>query len=158
MANPDRAFRALAQAEPADIIALTELVAPELLTGGALAEVAEVQPTQLDALPPETEVDWVARVGNTLLHVECQSYQDTEFPERLFYYHLHLVVRHRPRRVRTLALWLISPPAAQRREKITREDVTVRLRSVVLAEVPAELLLSRRDGVLRGRRRCRCVE
>jgi hypothetical protein len=77
-----------------------------------------------------------------VLHVECPEYRDASFPERLFWYHLGLVIRHRPRPVRTIALWLITPPAGQRIETITIGETTVRTTAVILPAVPAEILLS----------------
>src|SRR5262249_30574654 len=79
------------------------------------------------------------------LHIEGQGYRDTDFSDRLFYYHLGHVLRYRPRRVRTLALWLTRPSYEQRRGVIERGDVTVRVKNVVLSEIPAELLLEHSD-------------
>ena len=96
----DRAFRALARAEPDVIVALLRAVAPDALPEDARADPDDVTPSQLDALPPPLDIDWAARVSaDDVSHVECQGYRDTGFLERLFYYHLHLVLRHRPRQI-----------------------------------------------------------
>jgi hypothetical protein len=86
----------------------------------------------------------VARVGPAdLLHAEFQSYRDSRFMDRLFRYHLLLVLRYPERRVRTIALFLTRPSAAQRRGTIARGGVTVQVTPVVLPELPASLLLAR---------------
>jgi len=139
----DRAFRALARAEPGVVVALLRAVAPEVLPPGATADSDDVMPTRLDALPPPLDIDWASRVGpRDVVHAECQGYRDTEFPARLLWYHLHLARQHRPRRVRTVALWLLAPPAAQQPHVITHDDITVRVTSVVLPRVPVTTLLA----------------
>lgn len=45
-------------------------------------------------------------------------------------------------RVRTVAFWLTAPPASMRRDRIRHHDITVRLTTVVLREVPCEALLA----------------
>jgi hypothetical protein len=139
----DRAFRALARAEPGVVVALLRVVAPDVMPPGATADVDDVMPTQLDALPPPLDLDWAARVAaHDLVHVECQGYRDPGFPERLLWYHLHLATRHRPRRVRTVALWLLEPPPEQQPHVIVHHDITVRVVPVVLPRVPVTTLLA----------------
>jgi ribosomal protein L12E/L44/L45/RPP1/RPP2 len=98
---------------------------------------------QKDALPSPLEADIVLRVGKQhVLHVEGQGYGDKDFTRRIFRYHLGFVLRYWPRRVHTVALWLIVPPASQRREKLVFRGVSARITTIVLPEVPAELLLA----------------
>jgi hypothetical protein len=52
------------------------------------------------------------------------------------------VLRYPARRVHTVALWVIRPPEHQRLEEVERHGVRVRVTSLVLRELPAELLLS----------------
>jgi hypothetical protein len=142
MPSSDRAFRALAQAEPRVIIALLRTVAAHVLAGSAAVSPEAVGDPRL-VLPAPRDADWIARVGDEdMLHLECQGYRDTSFLDRLFRYHLGFVLRFWPRRVQTVALWLIVPPASQRRDTIVVGNVTVRVNSVVVPEIPAELLLS----------------
>ncbi|HEU4534070.1 MAG TPA: hypothetical protein VFS00_08130, partial [Polyangiaceae bacterium] len=144
MAGSDRAFRALANNEPQVIIDALRLLVPEFLPPALAVGRAELAPTRLDALAPPRDADSVLRVGRRLLaHVECQGYRDTSFPERVFWYHLELAVAYRPRQVRTAALWLLRPPEAQRRERLRQGDIRVRVRHVLVPEVPAERLLGR---------------
>ncbi|MEI8257074.1 MAG: hypothetical protein WCJ30_15480 [Deltaproteobacteria bacterium] len=77
-----------------------------------------------------------------MIHVECQGYRDAGFVERLFWYHLLLVLRHRARRVRSIAIWVTRPSRSQRVEAFEHGDVTVRMTTVVLEEVPAVTLLA----------------
>ncbi|MFO0758261.1 MAG: hypothetical protein U0359_17335 [Byssovorax sp.] len=79
-----------------------------------------------------------------MTHLECQGYRDETFGERVLWYHVDLAaLRYRgKRRVRTVALWLMSPPKSQRRSEVTVDDIVVRVTTVVLHEVKASLLLS----------------
>ena len=143
MARTDRAFRALARAEPDVIVAALRVLAPQVLPAGAVARLDDVTPSRLDALPPAEEIDWAALVGSdALVHVECQGYRDTTFPERLFWYHLALALRHRPRTVTTTALWLLVPSAAQRPDVITVGRLTLSVTPVIIPWAPATLLLT----------------
>jgi hypothetical protein len=142
MAGSDRAFRALANNEPQVVVEALRVLLPTFLPPALAVDRAEPAPTRLDALAPPRDADSVLRVGKRLLaHVECQGYRDTTFPERVFWYHLELAVAHRPRRVCTAAFWLLRPPEAQRRERLRHGDIRVRVRHVLLPEVPAEQLL-----------------
>jgi hypothetical protein len=142
MSLSDRAFHALAQHEPEVVLAALRVLCPDAALGAAPVRPDDLAPTRLNALAPPLDADWVAWVGDDgLIHLECQGYRDTTFPDRVFRYHLVLVLRHPERRVRTVALWLLPPPAAQRRRVIARGDVRVRVTHVVLGEVDAEALL-----------------
>jgi uncharacterized protein DUF4351 len=141
MAGSDRAFRALAHAEPDVIARLVRRLAPDLFASHAPLTRLDVAPTRLDALAPPRDADLLVRTDGGLRHIECQGYGDAGFPERVFWYHLEFACVYRPLRVRTLALWLVRPPAAQRRERLSYGDIRVRVRHVLLPEVAAELLL-----------------
>jgi hypothetical protein len=142
MPSSDRAFRALAQTEPGVIVALLDALAPHLLPAGEVVHPEEVDDPRL-ALPPTMDADWIARAGESdVLHIECQGYRDASFADRLLRYHLSFVLRYHPRRVHTVALWLIAPPLRQRRGILHTGSVAVRVHSLVLPEIPAELLLA----------------
>ncbi len=145
MAISDRAFRALARAEPNVIAALLRVVAPMSVAPSTVLTPDDVAASQLDPLPPPLDVNWVARVADDVIHVECQGYRDTGFVERLFWYHLHLVLRYRTRRVRSIAIWVTRPSRTQRVEAYEHGDVTVRMTTVVLEEIPAADLLAQAD-------------
>ena len=143
MAHSDRGFRVLAREEPDTILRLVQVLVPGMLSLGARVTPEMVDDPHLDAPPPALDADWVARVEpDDVLHVECQGYRDTAFPSRLFRYHLSLALRYPQRRVRTVALWLLLPPAQQRLDCIEIGDVRVRVTSIVLSEVDATLLLA----------------
>lgn len=145
MPHTDRAFRALAREQPQTIAALLQLVAPHLVRPGAVLAPEHVGDPHLDP-PPTIEADWVARDGEAaLVHLEGQGYADPGFLDRLFRYHLALVLRYPDRQVCSVALWLRRPPRGQRADRIVRQGVEVRVSSVVLGEVAAELLLGRRE-------------
>ena len=112
MPSSDRAFRALARAQPDVIAGLLAALAPGLLPEGAIPLPDDVVPTQIDALPAELDADFAARIDDRdLLHVECQGYRDTGFEARTLWYHVGFALRHRGRRrVRTVAIWLTRPP------------------------------------------------
>jgi hypothetical protein len=57
-------------------------------------------------------------------------------------YHLTFVLRYPARRVHSMALWVIRPPEHQRLEEVERHGMRLRVTSLVLRELPAELLLS----------------
>jgi hypothetical protein len=142
MTLSDRAFRLLAREQPDVFRAVIEAAAPGVLRPGARLQPHAVDDPRLD-LPPPLGADLVARIDDDeLWHVEFQGYRDATFLERLLYYHLALAVRYRTRRVRTIAIWLIHPPSTQRRHSITVGDVTLRLTSLVLPEIPASKLLA----------------
>ena len=113
MTATDRAFRALARADPAAVLALLRAASPGLLAGARI-DATSVEDPALD-LPPPVEADLVARAGEgQLLHVEGQGYRDAAFDTRVFRYHLALVLRHPRRSVTTVALWLTRPPESMR--------------------------------------------
>jgi hypothetical protein len=142
MPRSDRVFRALARAEPATVVALLRRCARGVVPAGAGISPEAVDAPQLDEPPPPLTADWVARAGDDVLHVECQGYRDEGFGARLLWYHLALALRYRPRRVRSVALWLIRPPGRQRRTRTRVHDVTVEFVSIVLPERPAAMLLA----------------
>ncbi len=143
MPRSDRAFRALARAQPDVIATLLAAVAPGLLPPGAPPVPDDVAPTQIDALPPEMDADFATRVPTgELVHVECQGYRDTGFEPRTLWYHVGFALRHRrQRRVRTVAIWLTTPPKAHPRDRMTVDDITVKVTTIVLHEVKASVLL-----------------
>ncbi len=142
MPSSDRTLRAFAQAEPDVIARLLRAVAPGLLPNDTQLQPEDVSDPHAHGLPAPRDADLVARAGsNDVLHVEFQGYRDTEFMERVVYYHLTFVLRFKPRNVHTVALWLVRPPAAQLHDVIQVGDVTVRIRNIVLANVNAEDLL-----------------
>jgi hypothetical protein len=144
MPKSDRAFRALARAQPDVIVGLLQAVAPGLIPAGAVLVADDVAPTQLDGLPPELDADWASRVASDeLVHTECQGYRDTGFSARLLWYHLGFALRNRgKRRVHTVALWLMPLPKGQPKDEVTEDDITVKVTTIVLPEVPAGLLLA----------------
>ncbi|MFO0604330.1 MAG: hypothetical protein U0324_14200 [Polyangiales bacterium] len=143
MTVSDRAFHALAQAEPEVVMAALRALIPRLAAGAVPLRPADLSPTRLDALAPPKDADWIARVGETqLVHLECQGYQEAAFLLRLFRYHLTLALLHPERTVTTVALWLIAPSRAQRRKRFTHRKITVELEHLVLGEVDARVLLA----------------
>jgi predicted transposase YdaD len=146
VASTDRAFRALARSEPEVVLALLRLALPDLMREVSVSADG-VEDPKLD-LPPPLEADMVAHgAPQELLHVEGQGYSEVAFEQRVFHYHLLLVVRHPERRVRTVALWLVRPPPKQRLGRIERDTVTVEVHTVVLAELPASALLAHPETV-----------
>lgn len=114
MAYTDRAFRALAQERPELLLALLRVAGVELARHDVDVVPDDVADSQLVA-PASPAADLVARLGpDALLHVECQGYRDPDFADRVLRYHLTLVLRYPSRRVHTVALWVIRPPARQR--------------------------------------------
>jgi hypothetical protein len=144
MPTSDRAFRALARAHPDVIVELLHAIMPALLPPHAVPVPDDVAPTRLDGLPPEIDADFAARMtSDELLHMECQGYRDSGFSERVLWYHIGFALRYRgKRRVRTVALWLIPLPGTQPRNEVAAGDITVKVTTIVLPEVPASSLLS----------------
>ena len=143
VASSDRAFHLLASESPDTFRQLIELALPGLLPEGARVDREDVDESRLD-VPAAIDADFVARVEpSDLLHAEFQGYRDSRFLDRLFRYHLLLVLRYPERHVRTVALWMTAPSAAQRQGLITRGGVTIRVTSIVVPELPASLLLQR---------------
>jgi len=144
MPTSDRAFRALARAQPDVVVGLLHAITPTLLPPDAVPVPDDVAPTHLDGLPPELDADFAARVGSDdLLHMECQGYRDSGFSERVLWYHVGFALRYRGRRrVRTVALWLIPLSNARSKNEITAGDITVKVTTIVLPEAPATSLLS----------------
>ncbi len=61
----------------------------------------------------------------------------------MLWYHLGFALRNRgKRRVRTVTLWLIPPPKDQSKDEVTVHDVTVKVTTIVLRDVPASKLLA----------------
>lgn len=143
MAMSDRAFRALATREPEVVIATLRAVIPTVLRTRTVAVTPDdLRPTRLDAIAPPRDIDWLAAQDDDwLLHLESQGYRDVGFPDRVFFYHLWLVVQHPRRVVRTVALWFTDPPAREARGEVERNDVRVRVSNVIVPRVPAEALL-----------------
>ncbi len=120
-----------------------ESLAPGTLNEGALVTPELVDDPFLEPPPPALQADFVARIGSDrLLHVECQGYRDPKFLERVFRYHLTLALRYFPRRVETVAIWLVRPSQAQRLGVIEIGNITVRITPIVLAEADARVLLA----------------
>ncbi len=134
----------MARSQPDVIASLLTAVAPGIVPIGAVLEPDDVAPTHIDALPPEMDADFAARVAATdFVHVECQGYRDKGFAQRLPWYHVGFALRNRgKRRVRTVAIWLTSPPKGQPRDEMTVDDITVTVTTVVLRDVRASVLLA----------------
>ena len=114
MAYTDRAFRALAQERPELVLALLRAAGVELAREDVQVVPEDVDDSQL-VRPASPAADLVARLGpDALLHVECQGYRDSDFADRVLRYHLTFMLRYPGRRVHTVALWVIRPPARQR--------------------------------------------
>lgn len=143
MPKSDRAFRALSRTEPEVVVEMLRILAPTLVPAGTTLVPDDVVPTQLDGLPPELDADWAARCNDDeLLHLECQGYRDEHFSERSLWYHLGFALRLRgKRRVRTVALWLVPPSQGQARDIMVVGDISVKVTTIVLPEVPAAMLL-----------------
>jgi hypothetical protein len=125
----DRAFRALARADPAAVLALVGLEA-----NGPV----HVEDPSL-ALPPTIEADFVSLDGNQVFHVEFQGYYSPDFEDRLFRYHLALALRYPERRLRTIAAWLVA--SSKRDRLLERNGIRIAVEHVVLPERPASGLL-----------------
>jgi hypothetical protein len=63
----DRAFRALARAQPDVVVGLLRAVTPALLLPHAVPVPDDVAPTHLDGLPPEIDADFAARMKVTTI-------------------------------------------------------------------------------------------
>jgi hypothetical protein len=144
MPRSDRAFRALARAQPDVVVGLISALAPDLLPEGAAPVPEDVTPTRIDALPPEMEADFAARIADQdLVHVECQGYHDAGFEPRTLWYHIGFALLYRgKRRVRTVAIWLTRPPKRHPRDRMSVHDITVKVTTVVLRDVRASTLLA----------------
>ena len=143
MARSDRAFHALAHAQPEAVAEALRVLAPGVLPADSPVTLDDLAVEKLDALPPQSEADWVVRTtDDTVVHVECQGYRDTGFAERVQRYHLALSVRHWPRRVETVALWLIVPPEGQRLELLQHHTTLLTVTQVVVPRVAAATLLA----------------
>jgi hypothetical protein len=140
--SPDRAVRNLAREEPAAIVSLLSTLLPGVVPRGAHITPAHVGDPNLEAFPFPLEVDFLGRLGeHRIIHCEFQSYRETDFLDRAFSYHLCSVQRYPGRVVDSICIWLIRPPAGQRCDLITVDNVTIAVHSIVLPEVAAELLL-----------------
>src|SRR5262245_20545253 len=66
MSKSDRAFRALARAQPDVVVGLLRAVVPSLIPPGAALAPDDVAPTHLDGLPPELDADWATLWRRTI--------------------------------------------------------------------------------------------
>ena len=144
MAKSDRAFRALARSQPDVVAEMLRVLVPHSLPPGAAFTLDDLAPTQVDALPPAMDADCIARVGDDeIRHIEFQGYRDTGFSERCVWYHVGTALPYRgKRRVRTIALWLMPLPKGQSRNVMRHADISVRVKTIVLPNVPAAKLLA----------------
>jgi hypothetical protein len=76
-----------------------------------------------------------------LWHIEGQGYRDLAYLDRVFYYHLGLVLRHRQREVRTLTLWLRTPSEMERIPLLRKGSVSVLVTHLILPEAKASRLV-----------------
>jgi hypothetical protein len=142
LAKTDRAFHLLASESPDAFRLLIDLALPDLLPAGACVNKEDLDESRLD-IPAAIDADFVAHVdASHLLHAEFQGYRDSKFMDRLFRYHLLLVLRYPERDVRTIALWMTTPAPRERQATITRAGVTVHVTPLVVPELPASLLLA----------------
>ena len=75
MTRSDRAFRALAHAEPEVLLATLRALAPQLVPRGATVRMEDMSATRQDALAPPEDADSVMLVGDDeLVHTEGQLY------------------------------------------------------------------------------------
>lgn len=144
MAKSDRAFRALARTQPEIVAEFLRVLAPHSLPQGVDFTLDDLAPTQVDALPYAMDADCVARVGaDEIQHIEFQGYRDLAFQDRCVWYHLGIALPYRgKRRVRTTAIWLTPLPKNQPRNIMRHADISVRVKTIVLPNVPAEKLLA----------------
>ena len=144
MSKTDRAFRTLAKSQPENIAELLRILTPHRLPTGASFTPDDLAPTQVDALPQALDADCVARVGeDETQHIEFQGYGDKSFSERCVWYHVGLALLYRgKRRVRTTAIWLVPLPRGESRNVMRHNDISVRVKSIVLPKVPAAKLLA----------------
>lgn len=144
MAKSDRAFRALARSQPHVVAEMLRVLAPHSLPPGASFALDDLAPTQVDALPQAMDADCIARVGSDeIRHIEFQGYRDTGFSERCVWYHVGTALPYRgKRRVRTIAVWLTRLPKGQTRNVMRHDDISVRVKTIVLPNVPAAKLLA----------------
>lgn len=124
------------------MLALLRLALPGLVQV-ADDEIIALDDPHLDIPPHPREADYVVSAGPAdIFHVEGQGYRDADFAHRVFAYHLTLGLRFPERTVHTFAVWMRPPPLAQRLATVERGNVTIRVATVVLSELPAALLLS----------------
>lgn len=144
MSKSDRAFRGLARAQPDFVAEMLRVLVPYSMPPDVSFTLDDMAPTQVDALPAALDADCIARVGeDEIRHVEFQGYNDPGFSERSVWYHVGSALRYRgKRRVRTVALWLTQLPPGQTRHVMRCDDITVRVKTVVLPNVPAAKLLA----------------
>jgi len=123
---------------------MLRVLAPHSLPPGAQFTLDDMAPTQVDALPQAMDADCIARVGDDeIRHVEFQGYKDTGFAERCVWYHVGTALRYRgKRRVRSIALWLMPLPKGQPRNVMRCDDISVRVKTIVLPSIPAGKLLA----------------
>ena len=137
----DRTFRALAREQPDIVLALLRASGESASELDMACSPDEVGDPQLDRPAAAIEADSVLVFDDVVRHTELQGYRDTSFEDRLFRYHIHLAVRHWPKPVRTLAVWLFVPSERTQRHRIERGAITVAIRSLVVPEQLASALL-----------------
>lgn len=144
MAKSDRAFRALSRSQPDVVAEMLRVLVPGSLPPGVEFTLDDMAPTQIDALPQAMDADCMARVGNDeMRHIEFQGYRDTGFSERCVWYHVGGALRYRgKRRVRSIAIWLTPLPKDQPRNVMRCDDISVRVKTIVLPSIPAAKLLA----------------
>ncbi len=144
MAKSDRAFRALARSQPDIVAELLRLLTPHALPPGVEFTLDDLAPTQVDALPYAMDADCIARAGSEVMHhIEFQGYRDGGFSERCVWYHVGTALPYRGKRiVKTTAIWLMPLPKGQPRNIMRHADISVRVKTIVLPNVPAGKLLA----------------
>jgi hypothetical protein len=143
MAATDRAFRALGRDEPATLLALVDLLLPDLLPEGMSLRNLTVRDPRLDIPDPSIEADavFVQEERNQLWHLEGQGYDEEEFLDRVLRYHLGFVLRYWDKEVRTLILWMRPPPPEQRLPLLRKGSLSVAVTHLVLREASARVLV-----------------
>lgn len=140
--RPDRALRALSQAEPSLVAALIRRLLPGVLPEGAQVTPEDVDDPHLPGPMRERIGDFLARFGQKhVIRIEYQCYHDNLFGQRLFEGHLACVIRYPGRTVVSIALWIIRPWHCEKWNVIRVGTVTVEAEVIVLPDVPAESLL-----------------
>lgn len=140
--RPDRALRALSQAEPSLVAALIRRLLPGVLPEGALVTPEDVDDPHLPGPTCERIGDFLARFGQKhVIRIEYQCYHDNLFGQRVFEGHIACVIRYPGRTVVSIALWIIRPWHCEKGNEIRVGNVTVEVEVVVLPDVPAESLL-----------------
>lgn len=141
--SPDRALRALSRQEPALLIGLVRLLIPRALPPDVAVRRAHVDDPHLPLPGRERILDSLIRVGSEhLLQTEFQSYPEPVFPQRLFDYHVLCIAHYPGLTVVTVAIWLLRPPPEQIPNEVCSGHVRIKVWSIVLPDVAAEVLLA----------------